>query len=308
MDVKRNILVTGSHRSGTTWVGRMIDLDPQIHYIFEPFNLTENNTPCKKCGYFLENWFHYVLPEEHDKFYRHFSHLLHNPPFDAGAVKYKHAGLLKLITKRLRLLANRKKQRALIKDPIALYSSEWLSETFNLDVVIMIRHPAAFVSSLKRLNWGHPFSHFLNQDMLMTDHLSQFKDMITLYSSEKQDIIDQAILLWKTAHFMISLFKKKHPNWHFIRHEDISANPIREFEMLYNKLNIPYTEKIKAVIKTYTSGDNPSGAEKGVAHAGKLDSKANIHNWKKILSPEEINKIRSQVEDISSEFYSDNDW
>src|SRR5215831_9468235 len=32
------ILVTGAHRSGTTWVGRMLALAPGVGYIHEPFN------------------------------------------------------------------------------------------------------------------------------------------------------------------------------------------------------------------------------------------------------------------------------
>src|SRR5512138_3977947 len=33
------ILVTGAHRTGTTWVGRMLAADPQTAYISEPLNV-----------------------------------------------------------------------------------------------------------------------------------------------------------------------------------------------------------------------------------------------------------------------------
>ena len=32
------ILVTGAHRSGTTWVGRMLALAPGVGYVHEPFS------------------------------------------------------------------------------------------------------------------------------------------------------------------------------------------------------------------------------------------------------------------------------
>ena len=38
----RPILVTGSHLSGTTWVGRMIAVSPCVAYLHEPFNLNSN--------------------------------------------------------------------------------------------------------------------------------------------------------------------------------------------------------------------------------------------------------------------------
>ena len=36
--MSRPILVTGAHRSGTTWIGKMLALAPGIGYIHEPFS------------------------------------------------------------------------------------------------------------------------------------------------------------------------------------------------------------------------------------------------------------------------------
>jgi hypothetical protein len=33
------ILVTGAHRTGTTWVGKMLAASPQVAYISEPLNV-----------------------------------------------------------------------------------------------------------------------------------------------------------------------------------------------------------------------------------------------------------------------------
>ncbi|WP_075261386.1 sulfotransferase [Geobacillus thermocatenulatus] len=51
------ILVTGAHRSGTTFVGKMLSLHPSIGYIQEPFN--------KDFGVKgIENWFLYTVDEQ----------------------------------------------------------------------------------------------------------------------------------------------------------------------------------------------------------------------------------------------------
>ena len=42
--------------------------------------------------------------------------------------------------------------RLVIKDPISALSSDWLARNFALEVVVLVRHPAAFAASLKRLN------------------------------------------------------------------------------------------------------------------------------------------------------------
>lgn len=35
---KNPILVTGSPRSGTTWIGKMLSFGDNVHHIYEPFN------------------------------------------------------------------------------------------------------------------------------------------------------------------------------------------------------------------------------------------------------------------------------
>jgi len=58
------------------------------------------------------------------------------------------------------LLHRIRNDRPLIKDPIAIFSTEWLCKKFNMKVLVMIRHPAAFCSSLKIKNWAFNFNHF----------------------------------------------------------------------------------------------------------------------------------------------------
>lgn len=57
-DKKLPILVTGSHRSGTTWVGQMLATSENIGYIWEPFNKGEyiGNMNIREIKY----WFTYV--------------------------------------------------------------------------------------------------------------------------------------------------------------------------------------------------------------------------------------------------------
>jgi hypothetical protein len=188
-----------------------------------------------------------------------------------------------------------------------VFSTEWLASTFDMDVIVLIRHPAAFTSSLKRLNWTHPFSHFLEQPLLMRDHLSSFEAEIREYVDKEHDIIDQATLLWRLIYHMVIKYQNNHNDWIFIRHEDLSRDPLRGFQNLFNNLNLEFSEHVRETIKEYTNSTNPSEApEKG--QSLKRDSKSNILNWKSRLTVSEIERIRTQVEDISSVFYSDKDW
>jgi hypothetical protein len=89
----------------------------------------------------------------------------------------------------------------------------------------------------------------------------------------------------------------------FVRHEDLSRNPVPGFQSLFSRLNLEFSEKIKKTIETYSSSSNAL-----VGDSIRRNSRENIWRWKKRLSEHEIKRVREGVEDISRVFYSDEDW
>jgi len=307
MNISKPILVTGSHRSGTTWVGRMLASSPSVGYIHEPFNLTHRPGICTaKFPY----WFTYITEENEAPYYQALKNTLafrFSIRAELPAIQsFRHVG---------RMLKNYKNFSLyrfhhavpLMKDPIALFSSEWLAQRFDMNVIILIRHPAAFTSSLRRLNWTHNFSHFLNQPLLMRDYLAPFETEIQAFAQTEHDILEQATLLWRIIHHLILRYQEKHKDWIFLRHEDISADPLHHFEYLYKRMDLPFTDKAKQVIEDYSSEDNPTEAPKGHTLV-KRNSKSNIKSWRKKFTEEELTRLRTEVEEISHKFYSDADW
>lgn len=312
MDQNRKpILVTGSHRSGTTWTGRMIATSPSVAYIHEPFHV--NHDP-GMCSAQFDYWFTYVCDENENDYYRHIKNTLefrynwihkckstrHPKNLLAGGAKYAQFAWYRLAH-----------ARPLIKDPISLFSAEWLASRFNTDNVIMIRHPAAFAGSLKEQNWTHPFSHFINQPLLMEHYLHPFEKEIKTFVKDKKDIVDQAALLWKLIHYMIFKYKKHHPDWIYVRHEDLSHEPLNVFRSIFDQLNLEFTARTAKTIKKHSfagaSNAKPDQGETKV-HDLKRDSLANIHTWKQRLTSEEIERVKSRTWEISREFYSEDEW
>ena len=74
--------------------------------------------------------------------------------------------------------------RSIIKDPITSLTSEWLAQHYDLEVVALVRHQAAFEVSLKRLGWRHPFGHFVKQEAFMRTHHEPYRAQI----SSKPDV------------------------------------------------------------------------------------------------------------------------
>jgi len=301
---KRPILVTGSHRSGSTWVGKMINLSPKVGYIHEPFSPIHRKGICKAK---FKYWFQYVCKENEEIFFEKMKNCLefkYNLNDEIRSIKS-----FKDFARLVRDYCNFSysfllQKRPLIKDPIAFFSAEWLADQFDMDIIVLIRHPLSFIGSLKKLRWYFPFEDIANQPLLINHNLYKFKDKIYDYSKNDKNIIDQGILLWNLIHHVILEYQNKHPNWIFIKHEDLSKNPSVEFKKIFNYLGIETSPKIfKKIIKYSSSSKNSYKI-----HQVKRNSVQNLNSWKSRLSSEEIIKIKNGTNDIAKYFYSNNEW
>ena len=300
------ILVTGSHRSGTTWVGKMLAADANTAYISEPLNVLHRpgvyRTPVKY-------WYTYITEENGAQHLTAFNELLN---FQYHTVREVLS--LRSFKDFLRMgrdfhtffIGSMQGQRILIKDPFAVFSTPWFERQLHSKVVITVRHPGGFVSSLKRLGWNFDFGNFLNQPLFMRDHLEG--DRAAMESMTKDDIIGQAALLWKIIYRFVASTRTGYPHFHIVRHEDLSRDPISGYQTLYQSLGLDFTERVKYIIQNSSSSENPTKLAKNKTHSVKLDSRASLDNWKNILSPEEITRIRKITEGVSESFYSDEEW
>jgi hypothetical protein len=200
------------------------------------------------------------------------------------------------------------KRRALLKDPFAVISVPWFISALDAQVVIMVRHPIPFVSSLKRLGWSFDFDHLLNQPLLMRDHLEPFRSEMVHYKQNEQDIVGQGILLWRMIYLLVHQYKTQGLDIQLIRHEDLSQRPLPIFEEIFHKLGIVFSQKIEEKIIISTQTSNPDEVKVYDEHAVRLNSLANLKNWKKRLTDLEIERIDTDTRDVVKEFYELGEW
>lgn len=304
------VLVTGAPRSGTTWLGRMLTIGPELYYVHEPFNpLIKSSAAIYQLK--IPHYFIHICEDNEVDFLEPTRRLMENRhDLMRGLLGVRSPRDVLDVLRNARTSRERRARgaRPLIKDPIALMSAEWLARRFDMHCIVMIRHPAAFVASMKRLGWAsHPEKWALTQPLLMRDYLRPFEEQIRRMSEGEHDLIERASLAWKMHHHVISLYKDRHPDWIFLRHEDISRDPPSSFELLYARLGLPFTGEAQRVIAEHSGKANPeraTGSEKTL----KLDSQLNISSWKHRLSTEEIDRIRGYVDDVARKFYADDDW
>lgn len=300
--MNKPILVTGAHLSGSTWIGKIIASAPGIKYIHEPFNVEITRYQYKSP---LKYWFQHVSPG-HDKKYE-----VEVKQYLQTFYKLRLSSFLKdlsqvhSVKKVASLLIDAKdkitKPRPLFKDPIALLSSEWIAKTMNADIIISVRHPAAFTASLKMKNWDFNFNNFVQQHQLTDTYLQPLKETIHEYALSKQDVISQGILLWNILYGVTKQYDLKYKDkWQIIRNEDLSLNPFEQFKSMFQKLDIKFNDKIASEIQKTTGG--------ALYNKTSRDSKSNISTWKQRLTPEEIERIKEGTREVWPHFYSEENW
>jgi hypothetical protein len=302
------ILVTGSHRSGTTWVGRMLALSPGVGYVQEPF------FPRRWPGWLrapLPHVYQYICPENEDRFAPLIEDML--------AYRYPFRNLLRVRTARqafqmaeevpFSLWYRLRGARPLLKDPMALMSAEWLAERFGADVVVMVRHPAAFAGSLKRLNWPRfEFRDWAEQPLFLRDLGGPYEGQIRAFTARRPDLIDEAILLWNVIHHVIRGYRERHAEWSFVRHEDLSEEPVKGFRALCERLDLRWDPVAEAAVVRFSTDEGRGEVPTHLHRTVRRDSRATRWTWLGRLTPEEQERIREGTAEVASAFYGEEDW
>ncbi len=302
------ILITGAHRTGTTWVGKMLAASGESAYISEPLNIWHRpgvySVPTTR-------WYTYICTENEGPYLDGFRQTF-------GFCYHLLAEIYSLRSRKdlmrmgrdagIFLQGRLRSQRPLLKDPFAVFSAPWFKERLGCHVAITIRHPAAFVSSLKRLGWVFDFKDLLEQPLLMRDWLEPYRSQMEAMMERREDVIGQGSLLWQMVYQTITCFQSRYPDFQVVRHEDLSLDPVGGFRGLYASLGLNFNEKAKKTIENSSSADNPGEVSHQAVHAYRLNSQANLHNWKKRLDPGEIRRIRALTESVTQHFYPELDW
>ncbi len=302
------ILVTGAHRSATTWIGKMLAANPAYAYVSEPLNVLHRRGVMRKP---VARWYHYICRENEEQllsaFYETLALQYH--PFLELADLRSPRDVGRMLRDWRAFNAGRKAgQQVLLKDPFAVFSADWFHDRLGCEVVILVRHPAAYVSSLKRLDWDFQFEDLLAQPLLMQDWLEPFRAEIEKMVQQGGDIIEQGSLLWRLVYHTVWQMKQRHPGFHLVRHEDASLDPLGTFRGLYQSLGIPFSEETEAAILESSAPSNQSELSMDAIHSVNLDSRSNLSNWQKRMTAAEIDRVYELTKDVWPKYYTEDDW
>jgi hypothetical protein len=171
-----------------------------------------------------------------------------------------------------------------------------------------VRHPAAVVSSWKRLDWSFDFTNLLEQPALMRDLLEPFHAEMEAALSPGKDLVDRVALLWRVIYSVVDHYRQRSLHVHIVRQEDLSRDPLREYASLYKALGLSFTGRAEAAVAASSASDNPTETRVDSPHETRIDSRANLENWRKRLTAEEVGRIKRATEITASTYYSEAEW
>lgn len=293
------ILVTGVPRSGTTWVGSMLSVSG-MWYVHEPFKPSR--------GLWDETFTYLSVNEQSDR---------------DSTINSIDKIIKKILSGKYRYIAKNKWcdnwlmplrlfpqpiHRLLIKDPIACLLSEYLTNKYQMQTIVLFRHPCGFVSSILRLGWPFCslFQQFLDCETLMQDWLLQYRNLIESVKSTED--IESAAILHGCLNTVLWGFCQRNKNMSSFIYEELCNSPIETFRQLFNELNLPYNEVVMQIHLDHCF--NEEGRENDYhTHEVKRKSRDMAYAWRYNLSIEQINRIKSIWEQFEVPLYrSEDDW
>ncbi len=293
------VLVTGSHRSGTTWVGRLLASADRLHYVQEPFNIVEMQRwmvprPSHQFLYVdatnAEEWRH---PVEQVLALRY--PLVHN--LTARPSMREARRMVRLA--RDAAHARRRGASALVKDPIAVFSTSWLVREFDVTAVVLVRDPVAFVGSLVARDWGFDFRHWLEQPRLMVDCLAGVDaDVRRLVERPSDDLVEQGIVMWNGIYGFVDAMRDVDPRIMVVSYERLAMNPQVEVEGLYDRLGLKFGPTQASTVKRLSS----AASEPVDAIDVRRDSRRALSTWAERLGADDVARVRRETDSLWERF------
>ena len=301
--LKNSIFISGMHRSGTSWVSQI--LSTAGRYVLKDEEIFLPNYPSQNKP--IKIWYEYIHSKNEKKYIQYIEntlsnkyHLIHEFPFQESISQKLKAFYLK--TNSILRKSFYDSTPLILVEPLGLLSSDWFSKTYKCKMIIIIRHPAAIISSLKLNNINYNLNG--SDSLFVQDEFAKNNKKLP----KSDDIIGQCILMWKILYSYVQKLKKNNKNWIFVKHEDLSIDPMKEFQLLFKKLGLPFRNTTINKINKLCSTENSNYLLPGEKDKNKRNSKKLIYRWHEILSKDEVTRIREEVSLISDYWYDQQSW
>jgi hypothetical protein len=256
-DPKKTVILAGCGRSGTTWLGDVMNYRNTFRVMFEPF--FPDKVPA------LEGWWNhrqYVRPD---------------------VTEGRHADLIRtMLAGRIadpwidQFNTRRFATRRLIKDIRINFLLTWIrTHQPEIPVVFLLRHPIPTALSQLKMGWPPEFRPFLEQPELMADFLEPFRgDM-----EAARDPFEARILLWCLMNW-VPLRQFAAGGLHVIFYEDLCKRQAAVLPGLFAHIGVRHTDWVLDTLW------KPSALTIGASSIAKGEDP--VESWPDQVTPDQV--------------------
>lgn len=293
----RPLLLAGIPRSGTTWTMQVLGADPNLAPLLEPDN--EGTSAPAIWGKKAVGRFPALQPGDHDQRYHGlWSWIL------AGAPRSPRLRVAAQILRpvqppgRTRFLQGRRvplmtmagaiashpgsgtpselgNQRLLVKSVHVPLALEWLAEEFEIDVLVLLRHPGNVLASWLALNLNERFIRLEDNPAVRTRLLDSWG-----VAAPGPDSLERMVFSIGVLTTALEAAASRHPRWLVRTHEQLCSDPGREFKKLYADLGLTWSEAVEGFL---VGNDRPGEGFLTQRVAAELPD-----NWKRRLTSDQV--------------------
>jgi hypothetical protein len=306
------LLVTGLPRSGTSWVGKMLEASGAVTYVNEPLN--PNHPPGHSPGVLAvspEHQFQYICPDNDQAWFPAFSKTIALRYNVIAEVKRNHSGydLGRMVKYSAAFAAGRLRgKRALVDDPFALFSTRWFAERLGARALVLVRQPVALVGSWRRFGWAYHPELLLEQPLLIRDLVDEPERLRELSGSD--DHVATIATLWRVAYSAVDKMRDV-PGVEIRCYEDLVKNPLGLFEELYDTFELPWTPRVRGEIEAATTatGDTDRGfawsLRGGLSRTAfrPMDSQQALTSHVGRITDEDAQRVRDITDDVAARYF-----
>lgn len=281
-DVTRVLLVT-YFRSGSTFLGDLLQQNWKSFYTFEPLHFMTNGVRIDddkideafdlinkifRCNFnntdFYLNW----VKTKKNQFLLKWNRFLwsvcryrlsscFDPKFVSQSCHRAKVNMMKLARLKMRQV------ETLMENKI---------NDLNVKVVYLVRDPRGTMSSRKKLTW------------CVEEH--NCTSIETLCSEMREDLS------------IFKLLKSANPmKYILVRYEDLAMNSYDQSKILFDRLNIPFSSTAKRYLKTHTNASEVDQSKRN-PYTTKRNSKSIPFEWKTTLNVSEIAHVQNKCSDL----------
>lgn len=265
-DVARTVLVAGTARSGTTWLGDLIASQGPTRILFEPFN------PELIEAYQQFNYFQYMRPEEENEPLADYCSRLFS-----GRIRHHW------IDREITHLSPRYRVVKAVRANLML---GWIARQFpDVPQVLIIRHPCAVVLSRMKLGWATDadIEPLLAQPKLVDDFLANNIELIQECRTDEE----KHAIIWSVS-YLVPLKQIASSNTRVIFYENLHTRPKAEVPRLLEAIGRVYDDRIHSHL------DSPSATSRG--NSAVVSGNNIIEQWQHELLPSQIDRILGVVD------------